>query len=87
MEEVISSSNLVRYMVKQKKLADISAPYYIAPEVIKDQVSEVSDVWSCGIILYILLCGYPPFNGVNQIEIKNAIVSGKYYFPGLLKIM
>jgi calcium-dependent protein kinase len=85
LEEVYSALSLARYMIKQKKLADISAPYYIAPEIIKDQVSEVGDVWSCGVILYILLCGYPPFNGVNPIEIKNAIVSGKYYFPGLNK--
>jgi calcium-dependent protein kinase len=44
-------------------------PYYIAPEVINGQYNEKCDIWSCGVILYIILSGNPPFNGKNNKEI------------------
>lgn len=69
-----------RYMLKSKRISQLATPYYISPEVIKENFDEKCDIWSCGVILYILLCGYPPFSGVNDIEIKNSILSGKYYF-------
>ena len=58
-------------------------PYYIAPEVIKEVYDEKCDVWSCGVILYILLCGYPPFNSDDgdDVKIMRAVKAGKYDFP------
>lgn len=41
--------------------------YYVAPEVIRRQYDHKADIWSCGIIMYILMCGYPPFNGSSDI--------------------
>lgn len=43
-----------------------SPPIYMAPEVFKDQADFASDVWSCGVLLYMLLCGSPPFPGENK---------------------
>ena len=56
--------------------------YYIAPEVINNCYNEKCDLWSCGVIMYILLCGRPPFGGETEEEIFNLIKIGKYELKG-----
>jgi calcium-dependent protein kinase len=51
----------------------IGTAYYIAPEVIKGSYNEKCDLWSSGVILFILLAGYPPFDGHNDEEILEKI--------------
>ena len=55
-------------------------PYYIAPEVLYGEYNEKCDIWSCGVILYILLSGDPPFKGNNDGEIMEKVKTGYYSF-------
>ena len=55
--------------------------------MLKGQYDESCDIWSAGIILYILMCGYPPFYAEEDKDILKAIEKGEYDFSGLpLKI-
>ena len=56
----------------------IGSCYYIAPEVLSKNYNEKCDLWSCGVILYILLTGRPPFGGPNEDDIIKKIKRGIY---------
>ncbi len=58
----------------------IGTAYYIAPEVLENNYSYKCDSWSCGVIMYILLSGYPPFDGTSDQEIMQKVKSGKFSF-------
>ena len=62
----------------KKKIKLKPLPFYTAPEVWSKKCGPKSDIWSVGIILYVLLAGYPPFVGPNQTEIKKKILKGVF---------
>ena len=57
-----------------KKVNLYGTPYYIAPEVIRDEFfGPPCDLWSCGVLIYILLAGEPPFDGTSTNKVLKAV--------------
>ena len=74
---VLTEDNHVMY-------EQVGTAYYIAPEVLNGSYDHMCDIWSCGVILYVLLCGLPPFNGETDEKIFEAIKQGNFCYPNEL---
>jgi len=55
-------------------------PYYVAPQVLAGRYDHACDLWSCGVIMFVLLCGYPPFYGENDADILSKVRLGNFSF-------
>ena len=66
----------------QRMATRAGTPYYISPEVLAGSYDMSCDMWSAGCMMYILLCGYPPFYGDDNNEILAMVQRGSFDFDG-----
>jgi calcium-dependent protein kinase len=78
--KVIDFGTAQMFNTGSKMKTTMGTAYYIAPEVLMKNYNEKCDVWSCGVILYILLSGTPPFNGNTDEEIMKSVRKTKFTF-------
>ncbi|KAG6587383.1 CAMK/CAMK1 protein kinase [Phytophthora cinnamomi] len=80
-EVMIADFGFARPMNGSRRGTACGTPGYVAPEVVQGEPygAEV-DCWSLGVILFILLCGYPPFPGSNHATVLNKVVKAEYKF-------
>lgn len=68
-------SKILKHNEKMRELA--GSLYYIAPEVLTgNEYNELCDIWSCGVIMYLLLVGRPPFLGKTKEDVIRLIYNG-----------
>lgn len=58
----------------------IGTPYYVSPEILEGRYDNSCDIWSIGVITYIMLCGYPPFNATTENQLFRKILCCDYAF-------
>nr|XP_003411686.1 LOW QUALITY PROTEIN: myosin light chain kinase 2, skeletal/cardiac muscle [Loxodonta africana] len=70
-----------RYNPKEKLKVNFGTPEFLSPEVVNyDQISDKTDMWSMGVITYMLLSGLSPFLGDDDTETLNNVLSANWYF-------
>ena len=73
---------LAQTMNETRSNFKIEFSFYNSPDILMDYFNSKCDVWSCGVILYILLCGYPPFTASSDADTSKLIKKGHFTFPG-----
>lgn len=67
------TSNYIKKKNTSNFTIKVGSPFYMAPEVLNKKYNNKCDIWSCGVLMFILLKGYPPFKGQTEEELFNNI--------------
>jgi serine/threonine protein kinase len=79
----VSDFGLARFIItREMAFTACGTPNYVAPEVIEAKGYDTKvDCWSLGVILYVMLCGFPPFYHDDNDTLFELIKEGKFEFP------
>lgn len=80
--KLIDFDSATYFEVSKRVHGAYGTTFYMAPEVIEGSYDESCDIWSVGVILYVLLSGRPPFFGFTDTEVQCAILEGKISLRG-----
>ena len=82
--KLIDFGTAIEYASMTKLKEIFGSSYYIAPEIIQESYDEKCDIWSLGVVAFVILSGSAPFNGKTDIDIMNKVSQGKYEFKRIL---
>mmetsp|Transcript_49473 Transcript_49473/g.80184 ORF Transcript_49473/g.80184 Transcript_49473/m.80184 type:complete len:503 (-) Transcript_49473:95-1603(-) len=69
-----------KFSLDQVMTTKAGTPYYVAPQVLAGKYDHMSDLWSVGVIMFVVLCGYPPFYGDTDGEVLAKVRLGHFDF-------
>jgi len=78
--KVIDFGLACKFTKDQVLTTKAGTPYYVAPQVLAGKYDQAADLWSLGVIMYVLLCGYPPFYGETDADVLAKVRLGNFSF-------
>jgi calcium-dependent protein kinase len=78
--KVIDFGLACKFAADQVLTTKAGTPYYVAPQVLAGKYDHSSDLWSLGVIMYVVLCGYPPFYGETDADVLAKVRLGNFSF-------
>jgi len=78
--KVIDFGLACQFSAGQVLTTKAGTPYYVAPQVLSGKYDQSSDLWSLGVIMYVVLCGYPPFYGETDADVLAKVRLGNLSF-------
>mmetsp|Transcript_62086 Transcript_62086/g.114378 ORF Transcript_62086/g.114378 Transcript_62086/m.114378 type:complete len:501 (-) Transcript_62086:57-1559(-) len=78
--KVIDFGLACKFSAEQVLTTKAGTPYYVAPQVLAGKYDQSADLWSLGVIMYVVLCGYPPFYGETDADVLAKVRLGNFSF-------